>query len=186
MLELQKRPGAYVVAHDNGWRLPEVLHDGRQTGVERFDSEAQVREVVRAGRARGIMCVPSPDAGPVVSIAEDCAGKSLEAHEGERGYPGLVLIDEIVAAGGCRPNFLAPYMTQLLTLRRHKNVGCIWTCQSARLVHNQLLSMATRLYIFQLTDGKDLARLEEAGVSPEVLDRVRTLPKYEHVDVSFG
>jgi hypothetical protein len=121
----------------------------------------------------------------VVSLAEQCAEKSLEAHDGQSGYPAIVLIDEVVAAGMCDPNKLAPAMRQLITLRRHKNVGLIWTCQSARMVHNQLLTLATELYLFKLTDRRDLDRLTEAGIADEVVRQVPTLPAYKNVRVSL-
>lgn len=103
----------------------------------------------------------------------------MEAHGGDSGFPSIVLIDEVVAAGMCDPNRLAPPMRQLITLRRHKNTGVIWTCQSARMVHNQLLSLATELYLFNLTDKRDFDRLSEVGIADDVLDRVRKLPKYK-------
>lgn len=178
------KPGCYIVAHDVGWRLPETLHDGTRTGIQRHES---VKEAAGAfgdpRRARGIHCVPSESAADCVQLAEALAEASLEAHGGESGYPSLVLIDEVVAAQMCDPNKLAPAMRHLLTLRRHKNVGLLWTCQSARMVHNQLLTLATELYVFRLTDKRDLDRLREAGVEEGLVQQVSKLPPYKSVRI---
>lgn len=110
----------------------------------------------------------------------------MEAHGGDRGYPSLAFLDEVVAAGVCRPNYLSPSMQHLLTLRRHKNVGVVWTCQTARMVHNQLLTLATELYIFRLTDRRDFDRLEEAGLDPKCIAAIGQLPPYKCIRVNMG
>jgi hypothetical protein len=161
------------------------MHDGVETGIVRYETVEEARAALKSGKTGGITVVPTTDAEPVVKIAEDCAAASLEANGGERGHPGLVLIDEIVAARGCKANYLAPYMEQLMTMRRHKNVGVLWSVQSCRLAHNQLIGMSTRLYIFRLTDGRDLDRLREAGVDEETLSKITSLPRFEYVEVSF-
>lgn len=184
-LEYASKPGCYIVAHDVNWRLPAKLHDGKVTGIRRHKSVAEVTAALASRDPRGIHCVPSSDAGPVIEIARATSAASLEKHADETGYPAIVLIDEIVAAGMCKPAYLADPMVQLITQRRHYNVGLIWTCQSARMVHNQLISLATTLFIFKLTDKKDFDRLEEAGISPEVCEQVRKLPNYKHVRVDL-
>jgi len=186
-LDLSRKPGCYIVCHDNGWRVPESLHDGRATGVRRHEQTADaVASLGNPKTARGIHCVPSDDAEEVISIAEAVAEASLEAHGGSCGYPSLVFLDEVVAAGVCRPNYLSPSMQHLLTLRRHKNVGVVWTCQTARMVHNQLLTLATELYIFRLTDRRDFDRLEEAGIPPDCIVAIGKLPPYKCIRVNMG
>lgn len=184
-LELMRETPCFVVAHDNGWRLPDRLPDGTPTRIERHESTEEAVEAL-AQRGNVIHAVASENAEEVISLAERVADRSLRQHGYTKGYPCVVLIDEVVAAGVCDPNRLSPSMRRLIALRRHKNVGVIWTCQSARLVHNQLLTLATELRIFSLTDGRDLKRLDQAGVSSEQVASIAHLPKYQFEKVELG
>lgn len=139
-----------------------------------------------ARTARGIHCVPSDDAEEVISVADGVAEASLQAHGGDAGYPALVLLDEVVAAGVCRPNYLSESMQHLLTMRRHKNVGVVWTCQTARLVHNQMIGLATELHIYRLTNERDLDRLRENSIPEDCIDAIRQLPDFQCVVVPMG
>lgn len=118
-------------------------------------------------------------------MAEACAAASLEANGGERGYPSIVFLDEVVAAGVCRANYLSPSMQHLLTMRRHKNVGVVWTCQTARLMNNNMLTLATELVIFRMSNKRDLDTLSGAGIEDDVIDKIRVLKDYESVRVKM-
>lgn len=122
--------------------------------------------------------MPSVDVYPALDLCKTLA---------QRGSaPAVLLVDEIVVLTGATPYRLDDRIRQLLALRRHWGVGLIWTGQNARIANNQLLSMSTELVIFRLTDRRDLRRLEEAGVSPDVLERVPSLPNFHFLRVRLG
>lgn len=182
--EIAKAQPCYIFAHDTGWRLPEQFADGKSTGIIRHESIESVRHTI-ARNPVGVHCIPSTDAGDVIQIAVDTAQASLAAHGGDKGYPALVLIDEVVAAEICDPNYISDEMRKLLAMRRHLNVGVFWTCQSARMVHNQLLSLATRLSLYKITDKRDHDRLIQCGVPEEIVSQLASLPNYEHIDYAI-
>ena len=74
----------------------------------------------------------------------------------------------------------------LISGRRHENVGIIWTCQSARMVHNQMIGLSTQMILFNLLADKDLKKLEENGIPPEEVAKVKALPRYQHVTWRMG
>lgn len=183
-LEIARTP-AYVLAHDNGWRMPEELPNGKRATIFRHEDAASALLTMRKHPA-GIHAIATTDAEPVIELAKEIAANSLRQHGGKRGIPVLVAIDEVVGAGVCDPNRLSPSMKDLIAKRRHYNVGVIWTCQSARLVHNQLLTLASELRCFTLSDARDLKRLDEAGVDADAIARIRTLRKFQFERLTIG
>ena len=181
--ELAER-GCFVLCHDIGWRLPERDAEGRPFGIVRHETTASAVERL-ARDPRGIHCISSPDAAEVIDLARRLAAADLKRNGGTCGHPVVVVIDEVVAADVCDPNYLSDDMRKLISGRRHENVGIIWTCQSARMVHNQLISLSTEMVLFNLIAEKDLKKLEENGIPPEEVAKVRALPKYQHVQWRF-
>jgi hypothetical protein len=134
-----------------------------------------------ASDPRGVNCIATTDAGPVVEYASKYSGESLKRNGGKSGIPSIVLIDEIVSAADANQYRLGQGLKDILALRRHRNVGIIWTSQSPRLCHYQLMAMGTELVIFRLHHKKDLDELAKVGLTPQEIDKVTKLPDHHHI-----
>ncbi len=184
------RQGCYVVAHDIGDRLPDMLPTGRRSGTVRHSSVDDAIKTL-ARDPRGIHCLSTPDASEVINLAKLIAEADMERTKQvgpsgrAMGHPVVVIIDEVVAAGICDPHKLSWEMKQLIAGRRHMNVGIIWTCQSARMVNNQLIGLSTEMVMFNLQQEMDFKKLDEAGCPPEVVAQIRALPKFQSVTHRF-
>ncbi len=182
-IEFHKQ-GCYVLAHDIGWRLPETV-EGKPSGIVRHDSVQGCLQRLAAD-PRGIHCLSVPNAAEVMNLAVVLAREDMKRNGGNQGHPVIFLIDEVVAADICKPIYLSDEMKNLVAGRRHMNVGIIWTCQSARMVHNQLIGLSTEMVLFNLTMDADFKKLEESGIPLETVQKVAALPKYEHVEHRFS
>lgn len=177
---LMARTPCYVVAHDVGWKIPDTLHDGTPTYVKRHRDAQAAREAINKD-PKGIHAISSADAEPVFQLARELAAHSLEANGGDKGVPVLLVIDEVVSAGICDPNRLDPGFKRLLAERRHDHVGILSTCQSARMLHNQVVTLATEVVLFRITDKRDQKRLVEAGLDEELVASIGNLPPHKFV-----
>lgn len=168
ILNEQATEQVYVFAHDPGYNIPKVLHDGRPTNVIRHDSVAEAKESIKT-KAGGIHAIACEDASEVITLAKEVAYASLVANtpggpaaikEGEgRGVPVIVFLDEIVNAQEASPYRLGNQLKQLVTARRHEHIGIIYTAQSPKLCHYALSTMVTDVYCFRLLDEKDVEHL---------------------------
>jgi hypothetical protein len=175
---------AFVVAHDLGWKVPDVLHDGRPTYVVRHSNVEEARKAI-AKDPRGFHSISTPDALAVAALAEEIAEASLEKHGGDKGHPCIFYMDELVTANICNPSYLHPQMATLLAEARHRHVGIVAGIQSARLMHPQVLGLATHVQLFQVTDGKDHARLIESGIAPEIVAKLPRLGVGQSIKVKL-
>lgn len=173
-----------MIAHDIGWRIPERLHDGTPTGVIRHENVVSCANALSRD-SRGIHCIATPDATDVITFGRLVAFESLRRNGGNHGYPVIIFLDEVVAAGVCDPHHLSPDMKTLIATRRHENIGIIWTCQSARLVHNQLIGLSTEMVVFELSSRADYRKLEDCGIPEEEIAKIPSLPKYGCVEYKF-
>jgi len=183
-LEFAKQP-CYVIAHDVGWKIEETLPGGASSHVRRFSTVAEAREAFQQD-PRGVFSISSDDAAEVHAFAKDAAHASLEQHGGTKGHPVVLFIDEVVSAGVCDANSMEPGFRRLIAERRHHHVGIISTCQSARMVNNQMLGLSTELVLFQLTMEKDLKRLSESGVPEDVVAQIPKLGRFQYLTVKIG
>jgi hypothetical protein len=173
---------AMVVAHDVGWKTPDKLHDGTPTFIRRYDSTDEARQAI-ARDPRGIHLISEASALPVAELAKELAAASLEKHGGDRGHPVILYIDEIVSAEVCNPHHMEPSFKRLLAEARHEHVGIVAGVQSARLLNNQLLTLATHVQLFQITDRRDHARLVECGIDEEIVAHTPGLKVGESITV---
>lgn len=171
-----------MVAHDVGWKTPDALHDGRTTYVRRYGSAAEARAAI-ARDPRGFHSISSPSALEVAELAKEIAAASLEKNGGTKGHPCILYIDEIVSAEVCDPHHMDPSFKRLLAESRHEHIGIVAGVQSARLLNNQLLTMATHVQLFQITDKRDHMRLIECGIDEEVVMQTRQLPPHKSITV---
>jgi hypothetical protein len=178
------RRGAYIMAHDLGFKLPDKLPGGKDTGIVRYDDVDQCKEAMESD-ASGIHCMSTMDADEVIVEAQRVAKSSLEAHGGTRGNPVVVLIDEVVSLSNSDPYRLDGELKRALALRRHDNVGYIWTCQSPNLCHYQMIGIGTELVVFRLYHKKDLDQLERVGFTPHEIDTVKALPDHAYIVKEF-
>ncbi len=180
LLDFARTP-CYVVAHDLGWKIPDTLHDGRPTHVIRVSSAEEAREGMKAGK-HGIYAISSEDALEVLHLAQEVAEASLEQHGGDKGVPCFFYCDEVVSAGLMDPNHIDPEFRRAMAEARHRHIGILVGVQSARMLHNTLLTLATHAQLFQITDAEDHKRLIRVGIAPEAAMRTAKLPPHE----SFG
>jgi hypothetical protein len=186
VLDLQQRPGCYVIAHDPNGTLPPEVHGGRRTFVVRHATANGAREQL-AKNARGIQAITPPygkratsenDANACIALALSVAKASLDAHGGKRGIPVLLLFDEAVAVPGVSPHKLDPAISDLILRRRWHHVGIGYTTQSPKRCHYSLFDNATELYLFRMRSRRDLAALDEGGVPDEVRALLPRLPDH--------
>lgn len=177
--QLSRESRAYLLVHDLGHKLPDRFPGGQPTGIVRHDSVEECRDRLR-NDPRGAHCIPTEDAEDVIDLACEVAQQSMDDHGG-RGYPAIVLIDEAVSAADTNPYRLGSALKQTMALRRHRNVGILWTSQSPNLCHYQMLCIGTEIVSFRLYHAKDFAALERAGFSPQELAAIRTLKNYHWV-----
>jgi len=180
LLEYGRILPAYCIAHDVGWKLPDTLPGGRQTGIIRHDSFSSAQSRL-ASDPRGVHAITCTDAGPVIEYGMKLAGESLRKNNGVSGFPVMIMIDEIVSMSGATPNRFEQLIKEMLVLRRHKNIGILWTAQSPRLCHNQLLGQATEIIVFRLNHKKDFDTLADVGFSDKELDVIRSLPDFHYI-----
>jgi hypothetical protein len=165
---------AYCFMHDPGWKIPDVLFDGTRTYTRRFSSAEEARAAF-AEDPRGIFSISCDDATEVRELAEEVAQASLDANGGTQGHPAIFGIDEIVTAGICDPHYLEPGFKRSMAEARHRHIGIIAGVQSARLLNNQLLTLATEVWLFQITDRRDHARLIECGIDEATVRKTASL-----------
>lgn len=180
-IEYGKTP-AYLLAHDQGWKLPDNLPNGRPTGLKRYQNFGEAQRGL-ASEPGGVHCISTVngDAGQVIEYGVKLSAAALRANGGKGGPPTIILIDEVVSAADANPYRLGEGIRQSMALRRHQNVGIIWTAQSPRLCHYQMLAMGTELVCFRLHHKKDLDALEQVGLSDIQLDTIRTLPDHHFI-----
>jgi hypothetical protein len=182
-LEWAKIP-AYVFVHDPGWKIDPHLFDGTPTYTREFSSAAEAREGF-AEDPRGIFTISSDEATEVRELAEEVARASVEANGGDKGHPAIFYIDEIVTAGICDPNYLEPGFKRAMAEARHRHIGIIAGVQSARMLNNQLLTLATQIQLFQITDKRDHARLIECGIDEETVRKTAGLQQGQSLTVTL-
>jgi hypothetical protein len=175
----------YVLGHDLGWKIVETLPDGRETGIVRHESTAALLGAI-ATDPRGIHCLACEDAGEVIEVGITISRTSLDANEGTRGTPTVVLIDEAVSAGDADPYRLGGPLKKAMALRRHHNLGIIWTCQSPNLCHYQMMAIGTELVCFRLTHEKDLNKLRDVGLNEKQIQTIKQLPDHHYLIHKFG
>jgi hypothetical protein len=202
-VSLQKKYNCYVVAHDTGWRLPEKFPGGAPTGVIRHETTEDARQALKNSPA-GIHCISSQDAAEVCDLALAIGEKSLEratrgpvrrmgknqrlavSDEAEIATPVLVVVDEVAMAKEANAYRLGDSLARLISMRRHRHVGVIWTCQSPRQGHYRLMELATSIYCFRLTSAESVSKVSEyiptEGEGGEVtrskIASISSLPNY--------
>lgn len=186
----------YIICHDSGYSVPKKLHDGRLTGVVRYDSVEECRAAL-IDNPGGFHCIRTADAAEVVEFGKELGELSLvknspggiqQVEDGEgRGIPVIIYIDEVVRAQQASPHRLGNEMAEILACRRHYNCGFIFTCQSPHLCHYALGSMATDIVFFNLQDEDDVKRMyKRMGVPREEAEKALhlSIDKHEYIHIS--
>jgi nucleoside-triphosphatase THEP1 len=173
--DMSKR--AYVIAHSGG-TLPEAYPNGKRPKVKQYASIAELSKGLSRD-PRGIHLV---DAEPteVIGYAEHLAATSLEANGGTHGVPVLLFIDEVVAVDEVSPYRLNETMGKIVALRRHKNVGVLFTTQSPQLCHYQMFALATEVTFFRIIHEDAIKRFRKIGVPKAIMERVPSLSRERH------
>lgn len=193
ILDLRKKEDFYVIAHDAGYSIPRVLHDGRKTGVIRHKSIADC-DLSLQTRPGGIHAIAVEDAGEVITFGQEVAYASLlqntpggekAVEDGEgHGVPVIIYVDEIVRAQQASPHRLGPEMANALVCRRHLHCGFVFTSQSPHLCHYSLGSQATDIVIFHLNDDEDVKRLyKRMNVPRAEAEKAKNLKEHEYIHV---
>ena len=189
----------YVLAHDLNFSIPDKLPTGRELEVHRHLLPEQAgASLSRPETSRGIHAIASSDAGEVIDLAyrvslANLGGQKVPLNEELTRYhwtgttrteavPVVVYVDELVNAIDATPYRLGDVAKDLLSQRRHRHVGLIWTTQSPRLVHYQFVSLCTSLVLFRVSQEDDLKALAKAGVPREILQQLPGLPLHHFIE----
>ena len=185
---LQKNPGAYVVAHDIGYRLPDKLPVGGKVEIRRFDDAVAAGKALGAGPQAGIVVVDTWEPETVLALAESIPERQWKGQPpGEqRAFPAVLLIDEVAEVPGIKAARLGDEWNRLLARRRHMSVIFLWTTQRASMAHYSLGTLATDLFLFRVVSDKDFKRLDEMMVSEEALAILPTLENHHYVHYKVG
>jgi hypothetical protein len=171
----------YVLVVDPAWSFPSRLPGERVDRVARHDDTGSaVAAIEREGG--GIQVTPDVNPDHVLVQATAVAKRSLDANDGQRGVPVVVVVDEAVLWQSSDPTRAGRVLTECVALGRHRNVGIVLTCQSSRLLTYQLLTLATEIDVFRTRDWKALKRLAETcGLEEAWLQRARDLPRFRYL-----
>lgn len=91
------------------------------------------------------------------------------------GY--YLIIDEL--ADVCTPHWIPEYLSDILRVGRHKNIGMAGLTQRPASVHNMFKSQVTRGFIFRLNLPPDVKYIKDwMGEEMEV---IRTLPHFHYI-----
>ncbi len=178
------RMPAYCFMHDPGWKTPATLYDGTPSYAREFNTAADARAAFMKD-PRGIFCVSRGSAIETLQLAEEVAQASLDAHEGVEGHPAIFAIDEAVTSGICDTHSVDQAFLECMAEARHRHVGILAGAQSSRILNNKLLTLCTKLVLFQVTDQRDHRRLMECGVSRDVVAKLPTLKPGQCIAVTL-
>jgi hypothetical protein len=167
------------VCHSAGW-IKDRLPDGRSANIVRHESIDAFLECLQVS-GKGIHVIAVEDAGEVVNVGWRMAELSLELNGGDKGTPVIVFIDEAVAADDIDTYRLSGNMKKLIALRRHKNVGLVFTTQSPQLCHYQMFALCTELALFRVKHRKALNKLLDVGIDPDIVERMPMLPNHHYI-----
>jgi hypothetical protein len=167
----------YVIGHSAG-TLPDTYPDGRVPNVHYHASVADASKAL----AKGIRGVHIIDADPseVINFAGAIAQKSLDLNGGTHGVPVLLFLDEVVAADEMNPYRLDPRIKKMVALRRHLNIGFLFTTQAPQLCHYHMFSLATKVVFFRIIHKEAIKRFINIGIPEEIALRIPTLSRDRH------
>lgn len=168
---------AYVIAHTGG-TLPDVYPNGKTPRIKYHASIDAAAKAIRKDPS-GINAIDA-DPSLIIEFGLKIAQTSLDKNNGAAGTPVLIYIDEVVAADEMNPYRLDGTMRQLIALRRHKNVGVLFTTQSPQLCHYQMFALATEVTFFRVIHEDALKRFRKIGIPSEIVDKVATLSRDKH------
>lgn len=209
-LRYQRSAGAYVIGHSLGGRLPRRLPPslgGHSLPIEYHETLDDVRRGVFWRPAKWHILAPAPGksagatADDLLMFSQSMSDAIRERawrkkhwgrwkhnanHDDVDAPPIVVLIDEGIAVRGAqqgsRQETSQWFMEYLISLR-HLHIALVWNMQDPNLRSWQIMGQATDLYIFHTSHQYALHSLWAAGVSETELDRIRNLPKFEHVHI---
>jgi hypothetical protein len=184
VLDLSETP-AYVVAHDPGLRI-KAWTPRRGKLPEGTIVRHETVEAARAALAknpRGVHCISTPDAEPVMELARDIGRASKTAHGGRAGVPVVCWVNEATSAASASPQRFDGMITYLSTQGRHDLVALVIECQTSRLINHTVLSNYTEAFLFRTSDEVAVKRMRSFGVPEATLRQLPSLPKYKYIRV---
>lgn len=173
---------AYVLAHSGG-TLPDVYPDGRKPKIKEYENVKSALLGISRDPS-GINLIHS-SASDVIDLGVRIAAASLENNGGDRGVPVLLFVDEVVAADEMNAYRLHPTMKQLVALRRHKNVGVLFTSQHPNLCHYQMIALATEVTFFRVIHEDAIRKFRKIGVPRHIVERIPTLSLKQHERITW-
>lgn len=102
--------------------------------------------------------------------------------------PIIVIVDEgiaVDAAGPSRKDANKWFLEFLFSLR-HLHLALLWAIQDATSRSWRVLEQASEIYAFRIRHAWALQSIQAAGATVDEIDRIRALPKHEHVKLSFA
>lgn len=173
---------AYVIAHDPTGSFDEE----RKIPHRRHESLHALWKALATEGGRVVHVLDVPDADDVLRAGIQLAANSMAQAKGGKFSPVIVLVDEAVTAGGVRSHGLSPLWMDAIARRRHLGIGISITSQSAFFAHRSVLTLATRIEVFRLSDPADEKRLIQVGLEPRLAASLRRMADRAHVTVAQG
>lgn len=212
-LELSREArGAYVIGHSLGARLPTKLPasmGGETLPITYHETIAKLERGLRTKPDRWHVLAPplnkseretADDLLMFVTRFSDTLRKaawkkkhpwsfwkSTVSYEDVECVPIIVLIDEgiaIEAAGSSRKDSNRWFLELIYSLR-HYHTALLYSIQDASARSWRILEQANEIVVFRVRHAWALQSIQAAGATPEEVDEIRGLKKYEYVKLEF-
>ena len=109
------------------------------------------------------------------------------SHEGVQAPPVVLIIDEGIAIEAAGPSRKTDnrWFLQFLYSLRHYHIALLYAIQDASARSWRILEQATKLFVFSVRHQWALQSIQAAGATPEQIDEIRALRKYQFVELDL-
>ncbi len=102
--------------------------------------------------------------------------------------PIIVIVDEGIAVEAAAPSRKKDnaWFLEFLFSLRHLHIALLWAIQDASARSWRVLEQSNEIHVFRIRHAWALLSIQAAGATPEEIDRIKALKKYEHVTLEFS
>jgi hypothetical protein len=103
-----------------------------------------------------------------------------------RAVPIIVIIDEGIAieAASTTKKEQNKWFLEMIYSLRHLHVALLYAIQNSNARSWQILEQSTRIHCFRITHEWALNSLRAAGATMDEMERIKNLPRYQHVELT--